>query len=50
LYFVSKNSLHYSGDKFHSVEGYDGHVYEGYGYFTDIVFGDIPRIKLECPV
>lgn len=50
LYFVNKNSLHYEGDKFHSMEGYNGHVYDRYGYFTDIVFGDIPRIKLECPV
>lgn len=50
LYFVSKNSLHYEGDKFHSIEKYNGYVYDGYGYFTDIVFGDIPRIKLECPV
>lgn len=50
LYFVSKNSLYYEGNKFHSIEGYDGHVYNGHGYFTDIVFGDLPRIKLQCPV
>ena len=47
LYFVSKNSLYYSGDKFVSSERFAGY---GYGYFTDIVFGDIPRIKLKCPV
>lgn len=50
LYFVSKNSLHYDGNKFHGIEGNAGHVYNGYGYFTDIVFSDLPRIKLQCPV
>lgn len=50
LYFVSKNSLHYEGNKFHSIEGHNGLVYNGHGYFTDIVFGDIPRIKLQAPV
>lgn len=46
LYFVSKNSLHYNGNEFHPINEYDGE----YGYFTDIVFGDLPRIKLQCPV
>lgn len=51
LYFVNKNSLYYNGNEFHHINEYNN-VYtdDAYGYFTDIVFGDIPRIKLQCPV
>lgn len=51
LYFGNKNSLHYNGNEFHRINEYNN-VYtdDEYGYFTDIVFGDIPRIKLEQPV
>ena len=51
LYFVNKNSLHYEGNKFHSIREYlNPQPDDEYGYFTDIVFGDLPRIKLQCPV
>ena len=51
LYFVNKNSLHYEGNNFHAIREYLNHQPDdGYGYFTDIVFGDLPRIKLQCPV
>lgn len=51
LYFVNKNSLHYNGNEFHPINEYnDVYTDDEYGYFTDIVFGDIPRIKLQCPV
>ena len=51
LYFVNKNSLHYEGNKFHAIREYNGeYTDDAYGYFTDIVFGDLPRIKLQCPV
>lgn len=48
LYFVNKNSLYYNGNEFHHINEYNN-VYtdDEYGYFTDIVFGDIPRIKFE---
>lgn len=51
LYFGNKNSLHYNGNEFHHVNEYNN-VYtdDEYGYFTDIVFGDLPRIKLQCLV
>lgn len=47
LYFEGKNYLHYEGNKYYSI---DKLTYNGHGYFTDIVFGDLPRIKLQCPV
>ena len=51
LYFVSKNSLHYEGNEFHHINEYnDVYTDDEYGYFTDVVFDDIPRIKLQCPV
>lgn len=51
LYFVNKNSLHYEGNKFHHIREYLNYQPDvAYGYFTDIVFGDLPRIKLQCPV
>lgn len=51
LYFVNKNSLHYNGNEFHRINEYnDVYTDDEYGYFTDIVFGDLPRIKLQCPV
>ena len=51
LYFVNKNSLHYNGNEFHHINEYmEYQPDDEYGYFTDIVFGDLPRIKLQCPV
>ena len=51
LYFANKNSLHYEGNNFHYINEYlDHQTDDEYGYFTDIVFGDLPRIKLQCPV
>ena len=51
LDFVNKNSLYYNGNKFHAIREYlKPQPDDAYGYFTDIVFGDLPRIKLQCPV
>ena len=51
LHFVNKNSLRYEGNEFHHIKEYIEPLPDDeYGYFTDIVFGDLPRIKLQCPV
>ena len=43
--------MHYEGNNFHAIREYLNHQPDDrYGYFTDIVFGDLPRIKLQCPV
>lgn len=57
LYFTNKNILYYSGDLFYSSgvrffsaeNGGGGHWNHYYGCFDNLVFDDIPRIKLECP-
>ena len=51
LDFGNKNSLHYNGNQFHHINEYNN-VYtdDEYGYFTDIVFDDLPRIKLQSPI